>query len=99
MPRTQQIFTKTRPRCADALFNISTCEYLDKLHGNSFIYIGIDLFGGDKKSQIDEIEPNFLKNQTFSKKKCIHSYKMQLMMQKKRRAVEDKSQSEWIKTK
>ena len=25
-----------------------------------------DLFGGDKKSQIDEIEPNFLKNQTFS---------------------------------
>ena len=44
----------------------NTCEYLNKLHGNSFSYIGIDLFGGDKKSQIDEIEPNFLKNQTFS---------------------------------
>ncbi len=44
----------------------NTCEYLSKLHGNSFSYIGIDLFGGDKKSQVDEIEPNFLKNQTFS---------------------------------
>ena len=44
----------------------NTCEYLNKLHGNSFSYIGIDLFGGDKKSLIDEIEPNFLKNQTFS---------------------------------
>ena len=44
----------------------NTCEYLNKLHGNSFSYIGIDLFGGEKKSQIDEIEPNFLKNQTFS---------------------------------
>ena len=31
-----------------------------------FKYFGIDLFGSEKKSHDDEIEPNFLENQKFS---------------------------------
>ena len=44
----------------------NTCEYLKYLHGNSFNYIGVDLFGSSKKNQTDEIEPKYLKNQNFS---------------------------------
>jgi len=42
------------------------CELLEKNHKNSFSYIGVDLFGNNKASSDDEIEPLFLKNQKFS---------------------------------
>lgn len=42
------------------------CELLYKNHKNSFSYIGVDLFGNNKASSDDEIEPLFLKNQKFS---------------------------------
>ncbi len=42
------------------------CYLLDYLNEGKFTYTGIDLFGGEKKTQIDEIEPKFLKNQKFS---------------------------------
>ena len=42
------------------------CELLNKNHKNSFSYIGVDLFGNNKASSDDEVEPLFLKNQKFS---------------------------------
>jgi len=42
------------------------CELLNKNHKDSFSYIGVDLFGNDKASSDDEIEPLFLKGQKFS---------------------------------
>ena len=42
------------------------CELLNKNHKGFFSYIGVDLFGNDKSSSDDEIEPLFLKNQKFS---------------------------------
>ena len=42
------------------------CDFLNKINGKNFNYIGIDLFGGDKNTAIDEIEPKFLINQKFS---------------------------------
>ena len=44
----------------------NTCDLLYKINGNNFTYTGIDLFGGDKSSAVDEIEPKFLLNQKFS---------------------------------
>ena len=44
----------------------NTCDFLKKINGNSFNYIGIDLFGGKKNNSTDEIEPKFLLNQKFS---------------------------------
>ena len=44
----------------------NTCDYLKKINGDNFTYIGVDLFGGDKNSLKDEIEPTFLLNQKFS---------------------------------
>ena len=44
----------------------NTCDFLKKINGNNFTYVGIDLFGGDKNFSIDEIEPKFLLNQKFS---------------------------------
>lgn len=44
----------------------NTCDYLRKIHGDDFSYTGIDLFGGNKKSSNNEIEPEFLKSQKFS---------------------------------
>ena len=44
----------------------NTCDFLKKINGDSFSYIGIDLFGANKSSLTDEIEPKFLKNQKFS---------------------------------
>ena len=44
----------------------NTCDYLKKINGDKFTYIGVDLFGGDKNSLTDEIEPTFLSNQKFS---------------------------------
>jgi len=44
----------------------NTCELLYKINGINFTYTGIDLFGGDKSSSVDEIEPKFLLNQKFS---------------------------------
>ena len=44
----------------------NTCDYLNKINGINFNYIGIDLFGGGKSTSVDEIEPKFLLNQKFS---------------------------------
>ena len=44
----------------------NTCDLLYKINKNNFTYTGIDLFGGDKSSLVDEIEPKFLLNQKFS---------------------------------
>ena len=44
----------------------NTCDFLKEINGDSFNYIGIDLFGGEKNNSIDEIEPKFLLNQKFS---------------------------------
>ena len=44
----------------------NTCDLLHKKNENNFSYIGIDLFGGKKSDNNDEIEPTFLKNQKFS---------------------------------
>ena len=44
----------------------NTCDLLHKKNENNFNYIGIDLFGGKKSENNDEIEPTFLKNQKFS---------------------------------
>jgi len=44
----------------------NTCDYLFEIHGNNFHYIGVDLFGDQKKTNEDEIEPKFLKDQKFS---------------------------------
>ena len=44
----------------------NTCDFLKEINGESFYYIGIDLFGGEKNNSIDEIEPKFLLNQKFS---------------------------------
>ena len=45
---------------------INTCDFLNKIHGEYFKYIGVDLFGETKKKRVNEIEPNFLKDQKFS---------------------------------
>ena len=42
------------------------CKLLDYLNEGKFTYTGIDLFGGEKKTEADEIEPKFLINQKFS---------------------------------
>ncbi len=42
------------------------CDFLDKTHKGNYSYIGIDLFGEEKKNEDDEIEPEFLKNNKFS---------------------------------
>ena len=44
----------------------NTCHFLEEINGDSFNYIGIDLFGSDKNTSTDEIEPKFLLNQKFS---------------------------------
>ena len=45
---------------------MNICNLLDYLNKGKFSYIGIDLFGGKKNTQNDEIEPKFLTNQKFS---------------------------------
>ena len=44
----------------------NTCDFLKEINGDSFSYIGIDLFGSKKNNSSDEIEPRFLLNQKFS---------------------------------
>jgi|TARA_B110000967_G_C18626659_1_gene431543 hypothetical protein len=44
----------------------NTCDFLNKINSGEFNYTGIDLFGGDKSTLTDEIEPSFLLNQKFS---------------------------------
>ena len=44
----------------------NTCDYLNRINGNNFSYIGIDLFGGNQNEDKDEIKPTFLKDQKFS---------------------------------
>ena len=48
------------------VISINVCNLLNYLNKGQFNYTGIDLFGGAKKSEVDEIEPKFLKNQKFS---------------------------------
>ena len=38
----------------------NVCKFLREINGDDFKYIGIDLFGGEKMSNNDEIEPKFL---------------------------------------
>ena len=54
----------------------NTCDLLSKINEKNFSYIGIDLFGGEKISNNDEIEPKFLKNQKFSNpiKNLVYNY-------------------------
>ena len=42
------------------------CELLKTNFGSDFRYYGLDLFGSNKTSSVDEIEPKFLENQKFS---------------------------------
>lgn len=42
------------------------CDFLSYHNKKNFTYIGIDLFGSNKNSNVEEIEPNFLKEQKFS---------------------------------
>jgi len=44
----------------------NTCDFLNKINNGEFSYTGIDLFGGNKSTSTDEIEPSFLLNQKFS---------------------------------
>ena len=52
------------------------CEKLNILDNGEFKYFGIDLFGKNKLSNDDEIEPKFLINQNFSNpfKKIYYNY-------------------------
>ena len=54
----------------------NVCKFLKEINGDNFKYIGIDLFGGEKISNNDEIEPKFLKNQKFSNpiKNLVYNY-------------------------
>ena len=54
----------------------NVCNFLKEINGDDFKYIGIDLFGGEKISNNDEIEPKFLKNQKFSNpiKNLVYNY-------------------------
>ena len=44
----------------------NTCDYLNKINGKNFNYIGVDLFGSNQSEKKDEIKPTFLKDQKFS---------------------------------
>ena len=44
----------------------NTCDFLCKINGKDFSYVGVDLFGSDQSKKKDEIEPTFLKDQKFS---------------------------------
>jgi hypothetical protein len=44
----------------------NTCDFLEKINGKDFSYVGVDLFGSDQSDKKDEIEPTFLKDQKFS---------------------------------
>tara|TARA_B110000027_G_scaffold127479_1_gene146858 strand:- start:9 stop:656 length:648 start_codon:yes stop_codon:yes gene_type:complete len=44
----------------------NTCDFLNKVNSGEFSYIGIDLFGKNKSTSTDEMEPRFLLNQKFS---------------------------------
>ena len=44
----------------------NVCDFLNRKNSGNFKYFGIDLFGSEKKSHDDEIEPNFLESQKFS---------------------------------
>ena len=54
----------------------NVCNFLKEINGDDFKYIGIDLFGGEKIFNNDEIEPKFLKNQKFSNpiKNLVYNY-------------------------
>ena len=46
--------------------SINICNLLNYLNQGKFTYTGIDLFGGEKSTTNDEIEPRFLEKQKFS---------------------------------
>ena len=46
--------------------SINICNLLNHLNKGNLNYTGIDLFGEENKSGVDEIEPKFLRNQKFS---------------------------------
>ena len=43
----------------------NTCDFLNKVNSGEFSYIGIDLFGKNKSTSTDEMEPRFLLKQKF----------------------------------
>ena len=44
----------------------NVCELLNIIHNNEFTYTGFDLFGEKVDKKIQEIEPEYIKNQKFS---------------------------------
>ena len=42
------------------------CELLNKIHKDDFSYTGIDLFGEKLQGKVNEVEPEYIKNQKFS---------------------------------
>ena len=42
------------------------CELLNNIHGDDFSYIGFDLFGEKTDQELNEVEPEYIKNQKFS---------------------------------
>lgn len=44
----------------------NVCELLNKIHGDQFTYIGVDLFGEKSLNKKNEKEPDYLKKQRFS---------------------------------
>jgi len=68
----------------------NNCDFLNKIHGKKFSYTGIDLFGSDKKSLINEIEPKFLKDQKFSNplKNIFYNYILKEKLNKRDTNIE-----------
>ena len=67
-----QIITKKKPRhfleigvfCGVTSRNV--CETLNLIHHGNFSYLGFDLFGEKLNHIHNEVEPEYIKNQTFS---------------------------------
>ena len=44
----------------------NVCEFLNTIHNGNFSYTGFDLFGEKTDEALNEIEPEYIKNQKFS---------------------------------
>tara|TARA_B100000780_G_scaffold64117_1_gene41861 strand:- start:882 stop:1529 length:648 start_codon:yes stop_codon:yes gene_type:complete len=44
----------------------NVCELLNIIHDGNFSYTGLDLFGEKVKQELNEVEPEYIKNQKFS---------------------------------
>ena len=44
----------------------NVCELLNNIHNGDFSYIGFDLFGEKADQELNEVEPEYIKNQKFS---------------------------------